>query len=246
MSAAQRLLKRHQAVDVPSRRLVLAWDLPTRLFKWALVLLVITAWVSSGFDDPNMTVHKAAGYGVLTLVIYRVLWGVVGGSTARFSSFVTSPAAVWTHLRAVRARTERPYLGHNPVGGMMIVALLTACAIQVMLGLVSSDGVLAAGPFADAIGDVWASRAATLHAAWFYMILALALVHIAVNLFHQFVKHDNLIGAMVTGRKAARPYADGDEAVGGSPVMALLCLCIAVAVVALGVMLPGGQFFSGL
>jgi cytochrome b len=246
MSAAERLLKRHQIVDVPSRRLVLAWDLPTRLFKWALVLLVITAWVSSGFDDPNMTVHKAAGYGILTLVVYRIFWGIVGGSTARFSTFVKSPAAVWAHLRAVHARTERPYLGHNPVGGLMIVALLVACAIQVMLGLVSSDGVLAAGPFADAVGDVWSSRAAALHARWFYMILALALVHIAVNLFHQFVKRDNLIGAMVTGRKDARPYADGDEAVEGSPLIAMLCLCVAVAVVTLAVILPGGQFFSGL
>ncbi len=245
MSAAERLLRRHLNPEEWHRPDVLAWDLPTRLFKWALVVAVITAWVSSGFDDPAMTVHKAAGYTVLTLVIYRILWGFFGGTTALFSTFLESPAAIVAYLKTVRSGTERPYLGHNPAGGLMIIALLLACAVQVTLGLFSSDGVMASGPFADAIGETWSSRAATLHSIWFYVILGLAVVHIGVNLFHQFVKRDNLIGAMVTGRKARAPFADVRNPKRGSPLTALLCLAVATGLVYGTVVLSGGTFFAG-
>jgi cytochrome b len=245
MSAAERLLRRHLNPEEGRRADVLAWDLPTRLFKWGLVLAVVAAWVSSGFDDPTMTVHKAAGYTILTLVIYRFLWGFFGGTTARFSTFLKSPAAVVAYLRAVRSGTEQPYLGHNPAGGLMIIGLLLACSIQIALGLFSSDGVLASGPFADAIGETWSSRAATLHSIWFYVILGLAIVHVAVNLFHQLVKRDNLIGAMVTGRKVRSPFADVCESRPGSPVTALFCLAAAIALVYCGVVLSGRAFFAG-
>ncbi|HEX4764960.1 MAG TPA: cytochrome b/b6 domain-containing protein [Lichenihabitans sp.] len=244
MSAAERLIRRHRAAEDEGEPETLAWDLPTRLFKWALVVLVIAAWVSSGFADPDMTVHKAAGYGILTLLVYRVLWGFVGGSTARFASFVSSPSTVLAYVRALRAGAARRYLGHNPAGGLMILGLLAACLIQVALGLCSTDGVMASGPFADAIGDTWAARAATLHAAWFYVILGLAVVHIAVNLFYQLIKKENLIGAMITGRKAASVYPDGRVAQRGSNAVALACLGVAAALVYLGVVLPGGHFFS--
>lgn len=245
MSAAERLLRRHLQADKQARRSALAWDLPTRLFKWALVTLVVTAWISSGFDDPAMTVHKAAGYGILTLLVYRFLWGFVGGSTARFTAFIRSPAAVIADLRRLRSGRERRYLGHSPAGGAMIIALLLACTVQVGLGLCASDGVLAAGPFADLVGSTWASRAAEVHAVWFYVILGLAAVHIAANLFHQFVRRDGLITAMVTGRKARAEYADAREATGGSSAVALLCLCVAAGLVYGGVALAGGQFFNG-
>jgi cytochrome b len=222
---------------------ILAWDLPTRLFKWSLVILVVTAWVASGFDDPVMAIHKAAGYGVLVLVVYRVLWGFFGGSTARFGSFVRSPRAALRYAKAARENRAPPYLGHNPAGGLMVVALLFVCGIQTLLGLFASDGVLASGPFADAVGATLSGWAASAHAAWFYVILALAVAHIGVNLFHQFVKRDNLIGAMVTGRKADGRYVDRAGAVKGSVLVALICLCVAVGLVYLGVTLPGGQFF---
>ncbi len=223
---------------------VVAWDLPTRLFKWSLVVLVVTAWISSGFDDPSLTVHKACGYGILILLIYRVLWGFFGGTTARFSSFLRSPSVVLAYLNSVRTRTAPPYLGHSPSGGLMILALLLGCGLQACLGLVASDGVLASGPFADAVGPNVAAWAGTLHAIWFYVVLGLAAVHIAVNLFHQFVKRDNLIGAMVTGRKVPDAYADGRQVVQGSGLVALACLGAAAALVALAVALSEGQFFS--
>ena len=126
---------------------VKVWDLPTRLFKWLLVGFLITAWVSSGFSDPNMTVHKAAGYGVLVLAVYRLLWGIFGGTTARFSNFVSSPRAIVAYLRSLRRRRAKAYLGHNPAGGAMVLALIVACVIQPFLGLFASDGVTASAPW---------------------------------------------------------------------------------------------------
>ena len=245
MSAAERLLRRHFQSEERRRPDVLAWDLPTRLFKWSLVVAVVVAWISSGSADPSMTVHKAAGTTILTLIIYRILWGFFGGTTARFSTFLKSPAAVIAYLSTVRSGTERPYLGHNPAGGLMIIGLLLACSIQVALGLFSSDGVLAFGPFADAVGETWSSRAAKLHSIWFTVILGLAIAHIGVNLFHQFLKRDNLIGAMVSGRKAKAPFVDAREARPGSSVTALLCLAAAIGAVYCGIVVSGGTFFAG-
>jgi cytochrome b len=225
---------------------VQAWDLPTRIFKWSLASLVVVAWISSSFDDPTMTVHKAAGYGLLTLLVYRVLWGFLGGSTARFASFVRSPSAAIAYLRDQRRGGRRRYLGHNPAGGLMIVALLLACAIQVALGLFASDGVTASGPFADRVGETVAAWAGELHGAWLYVVLSLAAVHIGVNFYYQFIKKENLIGAMITGRKRRGDYVDAKEARGGSPLLAALCLSVAVTLVYLGVKLPGGQFFAAL
>lgn len=231
---------RHRA-DPPTVR---AWDLPTRLFKWLLVLLIIGAWISSSFGDANMTVHKAFGYAILTLLIYRILYGFCGSSTARFSSFVRPPSEVLAYFRALRTRTARPYLGHNPAGGAMIVLLLLACLMQALVGLFASDGVTASGPFADRIGDDLAAWAGSIHAAWFYAILGLAVVHIGVNLFYQFRKHDNVIGAMITGRKAAAPYADERNVHERSPLLALGCLVVAAALVYAGVTLSGASFFA--
>ena len=231
---------------VPGRATtVKAWDLPTRLFKWTLVLLIVAAWISSSFTDPAMTVHKAVGYAILVLLVYRVLYGLCGSSTARFTSFVRSPSDVMAYLRALRTRKAKPYLGHNPAGGMMIVLLLAACFVQVLVGLFASDGVLASGPFADRIGDDLASWAGSVHAVWFYAILGLAVVHIGVNLYYQFRKRDNVIGAMITGRKVAAPFADERAVKERSPLVALGCLAAAAALVYGSVTLLGGSFFAG-
>ncbi|MDK4722849.1 cytochrome b/b6 domain-containing protein [Rhizobium sp. CNPSo 3968] len=222
-----------------------AWDLPTRLFKWSLVALIITAWISSGFDDPEMVVHKLVGYGILILIVFRVLWGFVGSTTARFSNFVRSPSIISNYLKALRRNRAEHYLGHNPVGGVMVIGLLLACGVQGLLGLFASDGVTAAGPFADAAGDTISSWAASVHATWFYIaIVGLACVHIATNLYYQLIKRDNLIGAMITGRKKRVSYVERDEARGGSLFAAAICLIVAAGLVFGTITLFGGTFFN--
>ncbi len=245
MSQAERT-RAEADIDPPaSVGTTLAWDLPTRLFKWSLVGLVALAWISSGFEDPEMTVHKAAGVGILALLVFRLVWGFVGGSTSRFAAFVRGPRAVAEHLRAMREGRARPYLGHNPVGGLMVIGLLAACSIQVALGLCASDGVLAAGPLADRVGEEWASRAGTLHGIWFYALLTLVVVHIATNLYYQLFKREKLITAMVTGRKARLGFADAFYMVRTRGSVAVIALAISVAVVG-GVLMLSGSGMLGL
>ena len=231
MSESSRLLPSSKPLEKTRGAKTLAWDLPTRLFKWTLVALVVLAWVSSGFDDPDMRIHKASGYGILVLLAFRLIWGFVGGSTARFVSFIRSPQATLFHLKALQEGRASPYLGHNPVGGLMVLALLVACSVQVALGLMASDGVLASGPFADAVGDEGASVAGTLHSLWFYVLLVLAIVHIVANLYYDVVKREGLISAMVTGRKAQAAFADSLYVVRASAFTALLSLGVAAAAV---------------
>jgi cytochrome b len=228
------------------RAVVHAWDLPTRLFKWALVVMIVIAWVSTRFSDPDMKVHKLAGYAILVLVLYRLFWGAVGGSTARFSSFVRSPSRAIAYLREARKGTTKPYLGHNPAGGLMILALLFACFIQAVLGLFATDGVTASGPLADIVGDTVSTFASRLHGAWFYLILALAIVHITANLYYQFIKGEDLIGPMITGRKKAAAYQDALAAEPGSLAVAALCLLLASAIVYFGITAWGGSLLGEL
>ncbi|MFM8375161.1 MAG: cytochrome b/b6 domain-containing protein, partial [Phenylobacterium sp.] len=104
------------------------WDGPTRLFHWALVILVLVAWLTA---EEQMTIHRGAGYALLGLLAFRVWWGLAGGSTARFGNFVRGPAAVRRYLAESRAGTAGEHAGHNPLGALSVLALLGLVALQV-------------------------------------------------------------------------------------------------------------------
>jgi cytochrome b len=227
----------------PSGARVLAWDGPTRIFKWLLVLLVVDGWVSNkyGPDLPNW--HRWNGYSVLVLIVFRLIWGFVGGSTARFSSFVAGPAACIAYLRAQIAGRPLRYLGHNPLGGWMIIALLAVVTAQGLTGLYAADEdrLVIEGPLAKTVTDATVDFAARWHERIFDAIEILALVHIAVNLLYTFVKRDPLIPAMVTGGKPAAHYADMPTAIPGSWARAAVCLLAAIALVFGAITLAGGR-----
>jgi cytochrome b len=223
-----------------------AWDLPTRLFKWSLVLLVLNAWFTNQRGDAGITWHIWNGYAILILLVFRLLWGVFGSSTARFANWVTWP---WTALRygfdLFRGR-GRPYLGHNPLGGWMIILLLLVVGSQAVAGLftVDNNGMFG-GPFANLdFGDPTPIQKALsrYHHAAFNVLLAFVAVHVAVNLFYQFAKKDPVIAAMITGRKPVEPFADQSAMQPGRalPLRAMLCLAAAVVVVLGGVKIAGG------
>jgi cytochrome b len=226
---------------------VKAWDLPTRLFKWSLVLLVLNAWLTNQRGDAGITWHIWNGYAVLVLLVFRLLWGVFGSSTARFATWVTWP---WTALRygldLLRGR-GRPYLSHNPLGGWMIIILLLAVGSQALAGLFTVDNNgLYGGPFANLdFGDPTPLQRALsrYHHLAFNILLALVALHVGVNLFYQFVKKDPVIGAMITGKKPVEPFADQAEMQPGRALWlrALLCLVAALAIVLGGVKLAGGS-----
>lgn len=215
------------------------WDLPVRLFHVLLIVLVGLLWwtgsvggldvnVSVGGKTlflSNMDLHACLGQGVLGLVIFRVLWGIAGSSTARFSSFVRGPRAVWGEFSAL-LRGETPHgVGHNPLGALMIIALLLALATQATLGLFTADDIFFEAPLYHLVDDDLASRFLSWHRALFNVILGLVGLHVVAVLYY-LVRGRNLIGPMLTGR--AR--------VSGSEVrMAPLWLALVMALIAAAV-----------
>lgn len=249
--------------------MVRAWDVPTRLFHWTLVLLVISAYASRKLGDPviswgggaaltsgppepwlrfdatGLVWHTWTGYAILILVVYRVLWGFVGGSTARFASFLAGPRkAIGYGLDFARGK-PRHFLGHNPLGGAMVVALLLVLGFQAVMGLMAYDDhdAMAGGPLAARVGDAWSAFWTGWHVKLFDLILILIGAHIAANLVYLLWKGENLVRPMITGLKPRRAYEDLCEAQHGSGGRAVICL-VGSAVLVLGtVKLIAGRVF---
>jgi cytochrome b len=150
-----------------------------------------------------MKFHFWSGYAILTLVLFRIAWGCVGSTTARFSDFVKGPAACIVYLRDLVLGRRTYDAGHNPVGGAMVVLLLFAVLVQVIAGLFSADtdtGTVT-GPLAGLVADKWIERSTHFHSFWVNVLLVLVGLHVLAALFYLVWKRQNLIGAMFTGRK---------------------------------------------
>lgn len=176
----------------------MVWDLPIRLFHWGLVALVLLAWRSAETSD--MRTHLLAGAGVAGLLVFRICWGFVGSSTARFANFVKGPRAVLAYFASLR--TAEPELGHNPAGGWSVLALLACLIALIGFGLfaLDTDG-LNSGPLAELI-DYDAGRAAShWHGFAFTLLEILVGLHLVAVLFYQLIKRHGLIEAMVSGKR---------------------------------------------
>lgn len=184
------------------------WDAPTRLIHWALVLLVAFSWWSAenralSFD--MMMYHRWSGYAVIGLLVFRIYWGLVGGSTARFSDFVKGPRAIREYLDG----KARPALGHNPVGALSIIAMLLLLFAQVASGLfaVDIDG-MESGPLSSFVDFDQGRVAAEVHELTFNLLLVLIALHVLAIAFYLVVKRNNLLGPMITGHKRFPPSVD--------------------------------------
>jgi len=200
---------------------VAIWDLPTRLFHWLLVGLIGLSWWSAEyhFDD----IHIWSGIAVLSLLIFRLLWGVFGSSTARFASFVKGPKAVFGYLQG----TWRG-IGHNPLGALSVVALLAMVGVQVGLGLFASDedGIMQ-GPLARLIGFDAQETVTDLHEDLFNVLLALAALHVAAILFLSAAGQGSG-EADDHGRDEVEPGIESMRP--GKWWAALLCLVVAIGI----------------
>lgn len=223
-----------------ARATVLAWDLPTRLAKWTLAALVGLAFVSKYYGDVGLVWHRWNGLVILVVVVFRLLWGVLGGTTARFADFVRGPKAAFTYLRGLVTGRGGVYLGHNPLGGWMVVALLAAVLAQAVSGLFTSDDIMVDGPLVSAFDSSWTSLGSMLHQRIYPILLALIALHVGVNLLYTLFK-DNLLLAIIVGRKPRRAYVDHAAARPGSVVLALTLLLVSVAIVFGGIWALGGN-----
>lgn len=175
------------------------WDAPTRMFHWSLVVLIAGAWWTE--QQRMLDVHRLFGHVLLALVLFRLVWALIGSSTSRFGSFLRSPAAVYGYARRELFRKNAAqHAGHNPVGGWSIGAMLLVLLAQSLSGLfaVDVDG-LESGPLSWLVSFDTGRLAAWLHEQTFNLLLALIALHLAAVAFHGLVKRDNLVTPMITG-----------------------------------------------
>jgi cytochrome b len=174
---------------------VAIWDWPVRICHWLFVLLIPLAWWTA--EEHMFDWHLLIGIALLLLLVFRLIWGLVGSSTARFATFLGGPRTAFAY---VRGRSTKQ-IGHNPLGGWSVVALLAAMLVQVGLGLFATDDDgLESGPLNHLVDYDTAERITELHEATFNVLLALIGLHIAAILFYAIVKRDDLVRPMVTGR----------------------------------------------
>ena len=200
------------------------WDLPTRLFHWLIVLLFGLSWWSAETD--HMDWHYRSGLAALVLLVFRLLWGLVGGSTARFSQFVRSPMAVLDFLRGPALPIRG---GHNPLGGYSVIAMLLALAIQVGTGLfaVDVDGI-ESGPLSSLVSFDTGRAAAEIHELSFAVLQVLIVLHLLAIVFYR-LRGRRLILPMVTGRDR-QLSAGSTELTGGGALRAIIALAIALGI----------------
>lgn len=207
--------------------LMRVWDAPTRLFHWAITLLIIFSYVSIKKDWIQL--HFLSGYTILTLLLFRLAWGVVGSDTSRFSRFVRSPIAGLQHLAHFAKREPDTEIGHNAAGGWMVLLMLAAIAAQVGTGLFSNADHIFDGPLAHHISDSASDWVSGLHANLFYVLLALVTLHILAIIAYAAVKRHDLTRAMVTGKK--RLPANLQQPRFASPYLALAITALSAALV---------------
>jgi cytochrome b len=179
------------------------WDLPVRLFHWLLVALLAISWITAEGPVTWMVWHQRSGYAVLALLLFRVMWGLWGSRYARFSSFVRGPRAVGRYALALVRRRPEHHVGHNPLGGWVVLLMLGLVGLQAGSGLFASDGIMTDGPLRDTVSRATSKLLTRIHHVNFNVLLAVVGVHVAAALGYWLVLRENLIGPMLTGRKHA-------------------------------------------
>lgn len=180
---------------------VRVWDLPTRLFHWLLVCLVAVSITTAMIGGLAMQYHERSGMAIMVLVLFRVVWGFMGGTQARFAAFIRGPQEVLRYTRTLLRNDARRYIGHNPLGGWSIIAMLTGLGVQVGTGLFANDDILTEGPLAHWVSKAISDSLTRIHHINKVVLMGLVAVHVSAVVFYLVVKRENLVTPMVTGCK---------------------------------------------
>ncbi len=207
-----------------SKRTIRIWDLPTRLFHWLLLLLVVAAFVTGWLGGNLIEWHGRAGIAITGLLAFRLVWGFVGSTYARFAHFVPGPGRLLAYLRG-----QWQGLGHNPFGALSVLALLSILIFQAVSGLVSNDDIAFEGPLYALVSKSTSDSLSSLHRQNFWIIIALVSVHVLAILFYARVKKDNLVKPMITGVKEVEDPAL-QSARGGGLVAFIVALALTAGV----------------
>ncbi|MBC7215470.1 MAG: cytochrome b/b6 domain-containing protein [Burkholderiaceae bacterium] len=206
------------------------WDLPTRLFHWALVVCVVSLVVTAEIGGNAMVWHFRLGYTMLALLLFRLVWGFVGGHWSRFGTFLSSPARALRYLRGIHDPAD--LVGHNPLGAWSVLAMLLLLAAQVGSGLLSDDEIAFAGPLTRFISSATVELATAYHTeVGKLLLLALVTLHVLSIVFYTVKKKQALVPPMLSGDKQLpMPVpAARDDAWTRLGALVLFGLCAAVA-----------------
>ena len=207
-----------------STRTIRIWDLPTRLFHWLLLLLVVASFVTGWVGGNLIEWHARAGIAITGLLAFRLVWGFVGSTYARFAHFVPGPGRVLAYVRG-----QWRGLGHNPVGALSVLALLAILIFQAVSGLVANDDIAFEGPLYALVDKATSDSLSSLHRQNFWIIIGLVSLHVLAIAFYALVKKDNLVKPMITGVKEVVDPAH-QPARGGGLVAFLIALAITAGV----------------
>ena len=180
------------------------WDLPTRIFHWLLVVCIAGALVTGQIGGNAIDWHARIGVALIGLIVFRLIWGIVGSTHSRFGSFLPTPKAVRAYLRG-----EWRGVGHNPLGALSVLALLALIAVQLASGVLANDDIAFNGPLFHLISKEWSDAITGLHRSNSTLLIALIALHLAAIAFYGHVKKDKLIKPMITGWKEV-PAGHGD------------------------------------
>ncbi|MDR5897865.1 cytochrome b/b6 domain-containing protein [Halomonas vilamensis] len=201
------------------------WDLPTRLFHWLLVLAVVGSVVTMKLGGSWMAWHERFGLLVVGLLSFRVVWGVVGSTYARFGTFVRGPSALMAYLRG-----QWRGVGHNPLGALSVLALIGLFGFQAVTGLFANNDIAFDGPLVPLVSSDWSDTLSGWHRQTEWYLYALAALHVLAVLFYTHIKKDNLLRPMVTGYKLVK-NKQAVDAKGGGWLAFVVAVAVAVGVV---------------
>lgn len=215
-----------------SEKLKLVWDLPMRLFHWLLVVCVISAIVTGQIGGSLIDWHARFGQAVVGLLAFRLVWGAVGSTYARFWNFLPTPAKIQAYLSGAWRG-----LGHNPLGSLSVFGMLGLLGFQAVSGLFANDDIAFNGPLLELIGKGVSDRLTGWHKLMSNLLIGLVVLHVGAIVYYVRVKRENLVKPMVTGYTDA---AEGESARGGGLLAFVLALLVALGAVygASGAWLP--------
>lgn len=224
-----------------SERTVQVWDLPTRLFHWSLLALVLVAWLTGEEKGIAAEIHRYAGEAIAGLIVFRVIWGFIGGEHARFADFAAGPNVIVAHVRDLFSKTPKRPLGHNPLGGIAVFLLLAVVAGVVITGLFSGSDE-SVGPLAGR----WGLELLEVHEFLFRVLQGLVVLHVLGVLIESLKAKDALLPAMITGAKRRREDEPGRDARRAGVLALIIAVLAGVLTSAALVSLPAqGQDMRG-
>tara|TARA_B100000809_G_scaffold106369_1_gene104852 strand:+ start:139 stop:825 length:687 start_codon:yes stop_codon:yes gene_type:complete len=198
----------------------LIWDLPLRIFHWSFAVTILASWYTAEQGADLVEIHIKLGFFALFLIVFRLLWGLIGPKHSRFSQFVPSPKTLLSYLR--KSQSDKAIPGHNPLGAMMVILMILLISVQAVSGLFINDDVFSSGPYYGSISNELEKVMRFLHHNTFDFMIAAIGLHLAAVAYYWRVKKQNLVLPMITGKKTAK-QVDAVDAIPHSKII-LACL----------------------